>query len=78
MMHSTTTEHHSSPTFKKADWSFNKQKSHLVFNLPVVLLAALAVVPVHFDSVLSHQQQVFDKGLKVQLAQDHTLQLAAP
>lgn len=41
-----------------------------------MLLAALAVIPVHFYSVLPHQQQVLHEGLKVQLAQDHTLQLA--
>jgi len=52
--------------------------AYLVLDPPVVLLAALAVVPVHLHSVLPHQQQVFHKSLKVQLTQDHTLQLAAP
>lgn len=65
--------------FQSESKKTTKQRSstqYLVLNLPVVLLAALAVIPVHFYSVLPHQQQVLHKGLKVQLAQDHTLQLA--
>lgn len=49
---------------------------YLVLNSPVVLFAAFAVVSVNFHSVLPHQQQVFHKGLKIQLAEDHTLQLS--
>lgn len=48
---------------------------HLVLDFPVVLLAAFAVVLVHFHSVLPHQQQVLHEGLEVQLAQDNALQL---
>lgn len=48
--------------------------THLELHLPVVLLAALAVVFVDLHPVLTHQQQVFDKGLKVELAQADTLQ----
>ena len=57
--------------------SHKHHKQHLVLNPPVVLLAALAVVPVHLHSVLPHQQQVFHEGLEVQLAQDNALQLTA-
>jgi hypothetical protein len=52
--------------------------SHLEGNSPIVLPAVLAVVLVHFHSVLPHQQQVPHEGFKVELAEDNALQLAGP
>lgn len=39
---------------------------YLVLDVPVLFFAVLALVLVHFHSVLSHQQQVFHKSLKVE------------
>lgn len=50
---------------------------YLVLQLPVVLFAAFALVPVDLHPVLLHQQQVPDQGLEVGLGQDHALQPAA-
>lgn len=45
---------------------------HLEGKHPVIVLAR-GLVPEHLHTVLSHQKQIPDQRLKVQLAQDHRL-----